>query len=191
MKLLLLLSITTVLLVCGCLVPSLHPLFTDKDITVRPELSGDWISEEDGGALWLFQLEPDSSYSLAYVENSDTSWFVVHLVNLRDRLFMDMYPDPNDALSDEYKVHLIAAHTFSKIDFDSGNITISILDADWLRSRLDSGKLNLAHELLGPGDLVLTASTLELQKFMSSIVDDTDALAPFHLLPFKHPTDSL
>jgi hypothetical protein len=178
------------LLMCGCLVPSLHPLFTDKDITVRSELTGDWVSE-DGDAIWLFQLEPDSSYSLAYVENNDTSWFVTHLVQLRNRLFMDMYPDPNDAVSDAYKVHLVAAHTFSKIEFDSGIVTMSVLDADWLRRCLDSGKLHLAHELLGPGDLVLTASTSELQKFMLSIVDDSEAFAPFRLLPLNTPADSL
>lgn len=190
MRNLTLLIVVTGLLVCGCLVPSLHPLFTDKDIAVRSELIGDWASE-DGDALWLFQLEPDSSYSLAYVENNDTSWFVTHLVELRNRLFMDMYPDPNDALSDAYKVHLVAAHTFSKINFDSGIVTISVLDTDWLRARNDSGKLNLAHELLGPGDLILTASTEELQIFMLSIVDDPDAFAPFRLLPTNLPVDSM
>ena len=59
-KLLLIVAVTGAL-VCGCLVPSLHPLFTDDDITVRKELIGDWVFE-DGDALWLFQLEPDSSY---------------------------------------------------------------------------------------------------------------------------------
>jgi hypothetical protein len=175
---------------CGCLVPSLHPLFTDNDKTVRNELVGDWASE-DGGEQWSFQLEPDSSYSLAYVENDDTSWFVAHLVQLDNHLFMDMYPDPSDVLSDAYKLHLVAAHTFSILGFDSGIVKMSVLDADWMRSQLDSGKLTLAHEFLGPGDLVLTASTIDLQKFMKSIADDSDAFSPFQLLRLGESVDSI
>ena len=181
---------STAFLFCGCLVPSLHPLFTDNDKVVRNELIGDWTSE-DGDALWLFQLEPDSSYSLAYVENNDTSWFVAHLVQLDNHLFMDMYPDPSDVLSDAYKVHLVAAHTFSKLEFDSDIVTMSILDPDWVRNRFDSGGLNLAHELLGPGDLILTAPTTDLQKFMISIADDSSAFSPFQLFRLSESVDSI
>lgn len=175
---------------CGCLVPSLHPLFTDKDKTARSELVGDWTSEDDD-ERWSFQLEADSSYSLAVIEANDTSWFIAHLVQLDKHLFMDMYPDPVDVLTDPYKMHLVFAHTFSKLEFDSGTITISALDADWLRSRLDSGRLHLAHELFGQGELVLTAATSELQKFMISIADDTDAFSPIQLTRLVESADSM
>ena len=104
---------------------------------------------------------------------------------------MDMYPDPSDVLSDAYKVHLVAAHTFSKIDFDSNVLTISILDADWIRAQLDSGTLGVAHELLSPGDLVFTAATEDLQKFMISIADDSAAFSPFQLVRQNMLGDSI
>lgn len=185
-----LLVASAAMILCGCLVPSLHPLFTDKDKAVRTELLGDWASE-DGGERWSFQLESDSSYSVAYVESNDTSWFVAHLVQLGDHFFMDLYPDPVDVLSDAYKFHLVAAHTFSKLEFDSGVVHMSVLDAEWLRGRLDSGKLNLAHELPGPDDLVLTATTEDLQKFMLSIADESDAFSPFELLRVDASLDTL
>jgi hypothetical protein len=168
----------------GCLVPSLHPLYTDKDIVLRPEIVGSWTAE-DGDAIWEFELEPDSSYSLAYIdsEEPDTSWFTVHLVRLDSLLFMDSYPNPSDILTDAYKTHLIAAHTFSKvqIDSDSDAITISVLDLDWLRKSIDSGRISIAHEQLGPDDLVLTATTEELRRFMAGIADDSDAFSSVDL----------
>jgi hypothetical protein len=179
-------------LLAGCLVPSLHPLFTGKDIVVRSDLVGAWTAEE-GGAGWLFSLEPDSSYSVAYSDygDNDTSWFTAHLVDLNGHLFMDLYPNPTDVLSDAYKSHLIAAHTFSKVELDSSGLTLAILDVDWLRENLDSGRIHLAHEELGPGDFVLTASTAELQKFILSVVDDTDAFSSIDLYRINQVTDSI
>ncbi|MBI5267955.1 MAG: hypothetical protein HY851_12055 [candidate division Zixibacteria bacterium] len=170
------------LILTGCLVPSLHPLYNDNEVVTRPGIAGRW-SPEDGDAIWDFELEPDSSYSLAYVDSdeSDTSWFTVRLVQLDTFLFMDMYPDPSEVLTDAYKSHLIAAHTFSRIDIDSDAITISVLDADWLRKSIDSGWVKIAHEQLGPDDLVLTAGTQELRMFLLSIVDDTDAFSSVDL----------
>ncbi len=185
-------SILGVALFClaGCLVPSLHPLYNESDKLVIPELAGDWTTE-DGDALWLFQTEPDSSYALAYVESNDTSWFVAHLLSLGNDLFMDMYPDPSDVLSDAYKEHLIGAHTFSRIELDSNGLTISVLDSDWLRGQVESGSLKIAHELLGPGDLVLTAGTDDLQKFIGSIADDSLAFASIQLTKVGAPDDSI
>lgn len=179
-----------ILCLAGCLVPSLHPLYTDSDKITLSSLAGDWTSE-DGDAVWSFEAEPDSSYALAYVENSDTSWFLVHLVKLDGTTFMDMYPDPSDVLSDAYKEHLVGVHTFSKIEVDSNEFTISILDSDWLRGQIDSGKVSIRHETLGPGDLVLTASTDELQKFMISVAADTSAFVPTQLTRLSSVTDSM
>lgn len=174
----------------GCLVPSLHPLYNDSDKVLLPTLAGEWTSE-DGDATWSFQAEPDSSYSLAYIESADTSWFIVHLVDLDNTLFMDMYPDPSDVLSDAYKEHLVGAHTFSKVETDGAELTISILDSDWLRAQIDSDKISIQHETLGPGDLVLTAGTADLQQFMTSIADDTSAFIVNQLTRLSAPSDSI
>ena len=174
----------------GCLVPSLHPLYNENDKLVITELAGDWTTE-DGDALWLFQAEPDSSYALAYVESNDTSWFVTHLLKLGDDFFMDMYPDPSDVLSDAYKEHLIGAHTFSRIELDSTGLTISVLDSEWLQKQIESGQLTIAHEQLGPGDLVLTATTEDLQTFVKSIARDSLAFASIQLVKIAPPDDSI
>lgn len=174
----------------GCLVPSLHPLYTETDKLILPGLAGDWLPQDDD-EVWSFQAEPDSSYALAYIEGEDTSWFVVHLVNLDGTVFMDMYPDPSDVLSDAYKEHLVGVHTFCKIEIDSSELTISILDSDWLRSQIDSGKVSIRHDTLGPGDLVLTANTDELQQFMRSIAADTNAFVPSQLTRLSSARDSM
>jgi hypothetical protein len=44
-------SVLVILLIClvltGCVVPSLNPLYTDKDLIVLPGLDGTWIDNEN------------------------------------------------------------------------------------------------------------------------------------------------
>ena len=80
-----------------------------------------------------------------------------HLVELGEHLFMDMYPDPNDALSDAYKLHLVAAHAFSKSN-SIRIVTMSVLMSNGFNIALIRDN-EPRPRTIGPGDLVLTAST--------------------------------
>ncbi len=166
-KLLVVVGITV--LVLGC-VPSLHPLYTEKDVTFEPTLVGVW-SEKDKTDTWTFKKSGDNAYELIMTEDGVPGKFEVHLVRLGELLFLDLYPEEPDIANNLYKAHLVPAHTFLgiQIDKEKGVVRLAIIKPDWLEEAIDSKKVTIAHERLGDGDestIVLTASTKALQEFV-------------------------
>lgn len=164
-----LVAVGIVVLVLGC-VPSLHPLYTEKDVTFDPTLVGVW-SEKDKTDTWTFKKSGDNAYELIITEDGAPGKFEVHLVRLGDLLFLDLYPEDPAIEHNFYKSHLIPAHTFLGIQIDKEKdvVRIAAMQPDWLEEAIDSKKVTIAHERLGEGDesrIILTASTKELQEFV-------------------------
>src|SRR5262249_13675289 len=65
---------------------------------------------------------------------------------------------------DLYTMHLVAAHTFSKIRIEGDFMYVAMLDPDRLRDAVKDGKFKIAYEVVENG-IVLTAPTEDLQKF--------------------------
>lgn len=120
-----------VVLIAGC-VPSLHPLFTEKDLVFDPALVGRW-AEEKGESTWVLKKSGDKSYELTYREKKGmTGKFEAHLVQFGAYRFLDIYPQELDIKNDFYKLHLIPAHTFSRVWVKGDALQIAMLDPGWL-----------------------------------------------------------
>lgn len=164
-----LVAVGIVVLVLGC-VPSLHPLYTEKDVTFDPTLVGVW-SEKDKTDTWTFKKSGDNAYELIMTEDGVPGKFEVHLVRLGELLFLDLYPEDPDIDNSFYKAHLIPAHTFLGIQIDKEKdvVRLAMMKPDWLEEAIDSKKVTITHERLGEGDesrIILTASTKALQEFV-------------------------
>lgn len=164
-----LVAVGIVVLVLGC-VPSLHPLYTEKDVTFDPTLVGVW-SEKDKTDTWTFKKSGDNAYELIMTQDGAPGKFEVHLVRLGELLFLDLYPEAPDIENSFYKAHLVPAHTFLGIQIDKEKdvVRLAAMQPDWLEEAIDSKKVTIAHERLVRGNetiLVLTASTKKLQEFV-------------------------
>ena len=100
----------------GC-VPSLHPLFTPKDLVFDPALIGVWSEDEEEKETWQFQrvAGDDKSYQLT-IKNSKGSIadMRAHLVKLNGRLYLDMAADslgksPEGEISDQISEYTSAS----------------------------------------------------------------------------------
>ncbi len=167
-----LLFILPLLLAAGC-VQSLHPLYTDKDLVFQPGLVGSW-SEEGSDDVWIFERSGDKSYDLIYTEHSASAKFVAHLVQLGKFLFLDIYPHELDLDNDFQKAHFLPVHTFSRVWLQEDTLRLVMLDHTWLKDMARKKNLNLAHDRIGD-QIVLTASTRELQKFMTRYAENPKA----------------
>jgi hypothetical protein len=69
------------------------------------------------------------------------------------------------------------AHEFFKVVLQDEGTTLQLiqLDDSWVRRQIEEGKLGIDFEKLQSGDIVLTASTHDLQQFVLDHVDDEDA----------------
>jgi hypothetical protein len=171
MKILLVFGIA--LLISGCLQPSLHPLFTEKDLVFDPALIGAWVGENEK-ETWILQKAGDHTYDLFYEGEGDSAQYEAHLVRLGKFEFLDIYPEESDIKNDFYKLHLILAHTFSRIWRDRDTLRVAMLNPDWLEDMIARKKVKIAHERLDER-IVLTASTKELQKFILKYAEDINA----------------
>jgi hypothetical protein len=147
----------------GCVVPSLHPLFSANDLVFDPQLIGTWIDDDE--TLWMFERSGKQSYRAIVSSSKELSVFEAHLLELGPHRFLDLLPREEDADDTFRGLHLVRAHTFSKIEADSVGVRLVALSPDWLEESLTRGRLDIAHARVD-GHLVLTASTPALQEFV-------------------------
>src|SRR5713226_7108606 len=94
----LLFALTLTLL--GCL-PSLNPLYTEKDLIHDPALLGAWVQKNEDSnkpeRLWTFTKEDEHSYTLEIKEGDKRSPFGAHLLKLGEHRYLDICPADSGA----------------------------------------------------------------------------------------------
>ena len=166
---------TIVLLMTAC-VPSLYPLYTERDQVFDPGLVGVWVAVDDGHeTIWTVTKSGDGYEMVDVEEDEDPAKFEVRLVKLGGQTFLDLFPAPQEPNNGLYRLHVIRAHTFMKVTLDGDNLGVMMLDQDWLKNALKAGDSPLAHQKLADGDLLLTAPTPDLQDFILKSCADPDA----------------
>jgi hypothetical protein len=183
-----------VLLMSGCFVKSLHPFYSENEIIYKKELVGDWTGadssawkiEQGKKSTGMFKPDrPDSSYLITYTDNKGTAVFKVRLFKLGAHLFLDFYPEEVESSNDLMASHLVPMHTVARVDLSANRLIIRWYNEEWLIGLFRQNKIRIAHEKIplesGKMDdndfqVILTASTEDLQKFMLKYSDDPDAL---------------
>jgi len=187
------LLLSLLILIPGCLVKSLHPFYTEKDLLFKQELIGTWTDPDS--ATWVISQHkrfagifkddtPVKAYDISFTDKKGTSTFVVHLFTLDKQLFLDFYPGYIETGTELGNFHFIPAHSLAKVQLDGGKIIIGWYNEEWLVTLFNQNRVRIAHERV-PYDqddrnrdnfqVILTASTGELQKFISKYGNDPEA----------------
>ncbi len=158
----------------GC-IPSLHGIYTQKDLVFRPALVGVW-ARDDSPERWEFTRRGENAYGFVFSDRQGrTGRFVAHLAKVGESLFLDFYPEETTiAENDFYKWHFLPLHTFYRVEFAETSFSLSSLDYGWLKELLKTEPGALRHEAVD-GKIVLTASTAELQAFVIKHADTEGA----------------
>ena len=153
----------------GCPTRSLFPLFTEKDLVFDQALVGTWDGTEDG-ETYAFQRSGEKGYAVVLRDKSgDTRNYNVQLGRLGTFLFTDTSPSKGGG-----DHHFISAHLISRIALEGDTLRMSLLESDWLRDMIDAKKLSIAHVRRG-GEIILTATTEELQSLVLRFAEDDKA----------------
>lgn len=185
----------------GSCVPSLHPLYTDKELVFDEKLVGSWGEAEQ---VWEFKKgEKEKSYDLVMDEKGKKGEFTVYLVKTQDSsetdkkkeaarqtlLFLDLYPkEPKLETNDFYKFHLLPVHTFLKIEQLGTTLKIRAMNPEKLQEMLKDKPDLIKHEVL-EDRIVLTASPKDLQKFTIEHAKDEGLFAEPTELERVEPKD--
>lgn len=159
------LLICTLLMFAGC-IPSLNPIYTEQDLIFDAGLLGVWTDEE-ATEIWNFTYSDEKEYKVVYTdEKGKKGEFKAHLLKIEGKTFLNLTPvRPQSAHNDFYKSHFLSLHTFVHITQTAPTVQISYLEPEWLRTHLDKNSSALRHERIS-GEILLTASPKELQKFL-------------------------
>lgn len=163
----------------GC-IPSLDPIYTDKDLVFDPAIVGTWGDPDKPGDSWAFAPRDATSYRLTIQNDGKSSPFVARLVQLGSHRFLDLYPEEGGLNNVEgfYRAAIIPGHLFLKVAAIDPALQLSLLDLDWLAKLLASDPTALRHHRNAEGKpAVLTASTQELQAFLIKHADSPGAFA--------------
>ncbi len=179
--------------ICSCLscfVPSLYPLFEDKDLVFEPALVGTWQGK-DSADTWTFSKNGNEyqliSVQAKYKENppakgvaGETVTFQARLGRLGKFLFLDVTPDEwpenREVHNDLFNMHIIQAHTIWRVWLEKDLLRIASLNDEWLEKAIENGKVTIHHAQVSSKDpLILTAITAELQEFVMKYAEDREA----------------
>jgi hypothetical protein len=169
------------LAMAGCVVPSVYPFYTEKDLTFDPALIGTWADVDrkpDNKETWTFEQANGQSYKFLMLDTASTNEFTAHLFKLKDDLFLDcQLKQPNgDTIPPHYLLRVLQIQPTLKL---------STLKSDWVRDYLAQNPNTLRHTLAAddPPDtntihVVLTADTKDLQKFILKHLKTEGAFDP-------------
>jgi len=162
----------------GCIpVMSLHRLYTKEDVVFEEKLVGTWVDDpKSPKTTWEFSRAEagEKAYKLVYSDDKGKKGsFVVHLVKLENRLFLDVLPSQFPSEQQDWEkmkwaynfFFFVPAHTFIKIDSIEPQLKMRRTVNDEMKELFKEEPDAVKHELV-EDEIILTASTKELQAFV-------------------------
>jgi hypothetical protein len=162
-------GLTLLTLLAGCVVTSVYPFYSARDIVFDSALLGTWTDPGSTNAEnqnWRFEEAVGRGYKLTILDGEKQTEFDTHLFKLKGQLFLDLCPH-------ERPDNFLPLHYLLKVVRIDPALELNILDYDWLKKLIEKDPKAIRHMIVskklgedGEGDLVLTADTGELQKFI-------------------------
>ena len=171
-------SLLAIMLLTSCVVTSLYPFYTSKDLVFDQSLLGEWVdaaTTNQPADFFRVERQGEKGYVMTAFTASETNTSEANLFRLKQHLFLDVFPT-NRSL-DYVPVHQLTKLTRLEPEIEGVN-----LNYDWLAKLLEKRPGAIRHLVLPdkPGDdqggrVVLTAGTAELQRFILKHVNNTNA----------------
>jgi hypothetical protein len=159
-------------LLAGCVVTSIYPYYTEKDLVFDPALIGNWAEAgktNDSSEFVRVERVGEKGYRATFFGNGATNSSDVYLFRLKQQLFVDTCPT-NRSLD------FVPAHQVSKVtQLGPGFVETANLNYDWFSKLLENNPSAIRHMVLRDGRVVLTADTKDLQRFILKNVNNTNA----------------
>jgi hypothetical protein len=179
------------ILLNGCApIASFFPLYQADDKAFETGLLGTWKPEkpdptnpDQKNGRWTFVKSADENfYDFKWGAVGAKGGFLAkaRLVRIGSGLFVDFEGDTGDKVWDSKDAVMpfpvISVHMMGRVWLGKDSLEIHFLKDDWVKERIKGGSFPLSH--LGEnGDLILTASTNDLRKFMQEYAEDKGALS--------------
>ena len=164
-------------LLAGCVVMSVYPFYTVKDLTFDAGLAGKWAKKGATNEYWQFTPVTDKSYFVTIGDKDETNHFDGYLFQLKGHPFLDLCTTNRDGFNQ------LPLHMAVKVARDQDALRLAALNYGWLEQELNSNPAALRHIIVpekpldtNSGKMIyLTAETRDLQKFLLKHLNNTNA----------------
>jgi hypothetical protein len=166
----------------GCATYSLHPFYKPDANTLEPGLVGTWTMDEDKITI---QANKEGAYEAELMGSDSNSYYRyrVRLLRVGNNLFADSILDVEslNGKNADLPFGVAALHFLYKVSLNGDTLQMSLLNHDWLVKQFEAKKISIAHEYMDENadpkksDILFTASSANLQKFIQQIADTPEA----------------
>jgi hypothetical protein len=155
------------LLFSGCMVTSLNPIYTDKDLVYWPELEGTWQGDIlRGGETYRFEREGIADqYIITFGEDGESIKLDGHLAQIKGRIYLDLVSSEGGSDRCPQLDLTVPFHLFYMVELKGDTLRIRSMDTSWVKERREKGRLWIANRADGDSTL-LTADTARVQRFL-------------------------
>ena len=167
-------------LIAGCVVMSVYPYYTVKDLTFDAGLSGRWAKPGATNEFWEFAPIRNKYYLVTTVDAQETNRFEGYLFQLKGQPFLDLCTTNRDGFNQ------LPLHLAVKVARSQDELQLAALNYEWLGKLLEAKPATLRHIIVPEHPLdtnsskvfYLTADTRDLQQFLLTHLNNTNAFNP-------------
>jgi hypothetical protein len=172
----LLAALVGALLLTGCWMQSLHPIYTDDTVVFEESLVGNWTDDEGGGLR--FERHGTQAYRLTF-RPSDTEdrpiELEAHVTRINDRLFLDaVQTGIDDDVEELVGPHVVPVHWIFLLELRGERLLLSEPSMHRIKTMLQESPELVGHTLVD-GRLILTDETAALRRFLAESLAGDDA----------------
>jgi hypothetical protein len=179
-------------------IPSLYPLYRQKDLVVDGKLEGIFAFEDENDYWEIEHLGPEDveglkgdwkyyksgfSYRLKVMEDGEMEEFALHMLYLGEDMYLDFFPVDYSISPDFLGTHLAPTHIFAKAEISEEYLILHFFDIDWIKDLIDENRIKISHLNLEDDRVLLMAKTEELQKFIVKFANDSSTFIEADTLP--------
>lgn len=145
---------------------SLHPLFTEQDAVLIPNLEGEWrIPDFDMTVSFL--KAGDNFYLLKYGSETNPSTFEAVFVKIKNELYLDLNGVMSDSIGDEdYRNTFVSVHSLYKIRMNKDTLQLYETNYSWFYNYTIKNNMPFKYEWV-KNAMLLTYKTDALQSFIA------------------------
>ena len=161
----------------ACLVVSLQPVYEPETIAFDPALVGVWVDTDEGMTV-TFERGEWHSYHVTLAQRDDRLRVSARLTRAGERLFLDLSPlDGTDV-----PLFQLPVHGIYRLELDGDRLSLADLNYELLERKVRAGSAGLPMVIDARRNIVITASTAELRRWLVANAADEDVFASPTLL---------
>lgn len=164
------------LALAGCYVQTVHPLYTEDNLTFDPGLAGTWLDANEPGGATLIEAADNNAYTVTFTGEDSDAKYEAHLVQLGESVYLDICPaEPSQQKAGD---DFLPLHHLFWIQRDGDELRVAGIDFEWLEKQIDAGEIDIQH-FRYDGRIILSEEAEELQQSIMNLASARNAFEEF------------